>query len=465
MLSLDGLLSVEDMRDITNYTQLRITDKMIFETPEALTLHEQRYLSDEMIRKLCEDKYGQQLYEPINTYVPEKIIAVCNGSGYVPVTYRPMQRSITVVFLPELKTNHIEYPEHEIEYLPTTIYYYMAKYQRCYGVHPMLRDIPPKCLLDIIVKEAIALDAADITISNSKVGTEIYYNVRKKKVHSDFVFSRQLMDDLIKILTIKSPMDRGSRKPKAIDFDINKHYRGRVMINYKSGSFYTITMRLLPNSSFEKTLEELNLTSRTIEWLRENILDAEKGLRLIVGATCDGKNTTAMAILHELVVQDKYKVVSVEIPVEQELPGVEQINCQTIEDYKANIKSLIRVNPDFVYITEIQDATGLDTLEVTNTGKCVLSTLHANGVPDTLSRLVDITGFSLDRVIQSLHSIVYQELLRDDEHDSVYPRNKYVKFTQELKYKLYGKNLGEVLKILKDYEEGDIWTSMQRMRL
>ena len=111
-----------------------------------------------------------------------------------------------------------------------------------------------------------------------------------------------------------------------------------------------------------------------------------------------------------------------------------------------------------MYITEIQDATGLVTVEVTNTGKCVLSTLHANSVADTISRLVDITKLDQDRVIQALHTVVYQELIRDDASDRLYPRCRYVRFTDELKYKLFGKTLGEVVKIINDNEEGDIWT-------
>ena len=47
------------------------------------------------------------------------------------------------------------------------------------------------------------------------------------------------------------------------------------------------------------------------------------------------------------------------MPVEQELAGVEQINTEKIEEYEENIKSLIHQNPDFVYITEIRDVTGL----------------------------------------------------------------------------------------------------------
>lgn len=465
MLNLDGILPIDKILDIAEYTDLRFADKTKLVTPEALALHEQRLLPDERIKELCENAYGIPLVEPINSYVPEDIIIAFINTGCVPVMYQPMQNVITVVYMPDLEHIEIDYPGNTIEYVPTTIYYYLSKYQQYYGLHRVLRTIPAKMLFELITREAIDLKASDITISTDHRSVIVYYDIRKKKVHSNFVFAREFMDDMLKLLTIKSPLDRGSRKPKAVDIDINKDFRGRVMINYKFGGGYTVTIRLTPNAAFNQSLEELNLTPETIDWLRWNFLDAEKGLRLLVGATSSGKNTTLLALLRELVIKDKYKVVSVEIPVEQELVGIEQINCDTPEDFEANVKSLIRVNPDFVYITEIQDAVGLATIEITNTGKCVMSTIHANSVADTISRLVDVTGLEQDRVIQALHSIVYQELIRDDEKDMLYPRDRYVRFTPELKYKLFGKSLGEVVQIIRDYEGGDIWTSLQLTRL
>ncbi len=461
MLNLYGMLTVDKLKDVMDYTELRLADKNVLVTPEALALYEQRYMLVEEIKSLCEKAYGFVLHEPVKSHVPDKVTKYYKETGCVPVAYMPSKKLITVVYMPDVKHYEKEYPDNKTEYLPTTIYYYLNEYQRKYGVHAMLREIPAKTLFDLIIKEAVDIGASDITISSDRHNTSVYYDVRKKKVESAFIFSRDFITDLIKVITIKSPLDRGSRHPKAVGIDLNTDYRGRVMINYKFNGCYTITIRLLPNAAFDSDIESLNLTEATVGWLQDNVLDSEKGLRLFVGATSSGKNTTSLALLKKLVETGRYKVVSVEIPVEQELHGVEQIDCLAPEDFKANIQSLIRVNPDFVYITEIQDTTGAVTVEVTNTGKCVLSTLHANSVSDTISRLTDITGFEQDRIIQALHSIVYQELLRDEEKDCLYPRNRYVRFTRELKTKLYGKSLGEVVSILRDYEEGDVWTYTQ----
>ena len=283
--------------------------------------------------------------------------------------------------------------------------------------------------------------------------TRVYYNVRKRRVDSSKVFSAQFIDDLIKLLTIKSPISN-TYEPKSLDIDLNSNYRGRVEIN-RIVDGYMITIRVLPNAAFDTDIKELNLSPKTAAWLKETFLDRTPGLRLMVGATMSGKNTTILSTLREIVKTWQYKVVSVEMPVEQTLPGVEQISVEKESEFKASVLSLIRVNPDFVYITEIRDSIGLAAVQVTNTGKCVFSTLHSNSVADTLSRLVDITGLSQDRVIQSLHSICFQELIRDEEKDELFPRNRYVRFTDDLKRRLYGKTLGEAVIIIQQEEDGD----------
>ena len=170
-----------------------------------------------------------------------------------------------------------------------------------------------------------------------------------------------------------------------------------------------------------------------------------------------GKNTTSLACLREITLNDNYKVVSIEMPVEQELIGVEQINCEDEEEYDLAINSLLRQNPDLVYITEIGDTTANSVMRVTNTGKRVMSTLHANSCADVIGRLIDITGLSTDRIIQTLHSVVYQELVRNEEADTISPKTKYVYFSQERKNQLYGRPYGEIITKIKQWEGGDVW--------
>lgn len=456
MLNLNGIVSVEVLNEIQEYIDLRLANSKMYNEPEALALYEQKILPNEEIFSLCEKSSEEDLYIPATSYIPDDIIMHFNGSDVVPVSFSPMRGVITCVALSEVGTRYNPLPNYKVNVVYTTIYNYFQEYIKQYGRHPSLLEVPAKQLIDSIVNEAIALGAADITISSVGKSASVYYNVRKKKVYSQRILTADNIEDIIRLLCFESPMDSFTNAPKYVGVSLNDYYRGRVVINPKHKG-YAITIRLLPNAAFEKSLEDCNLTKETAYFLRHVYMNKELGLRLLVGSTMSGKNTTSLACLREITLDDNYKVVSIEMPVEQELVGVEQINCEDEEEYDLAINSLLRQNPDLVYVTEIGDTTANSVMRVTNTGKRVMSTLHANSCSDVIGRLIDITGLSTDRIIQTLHSVVYQELVRDDEADSISPKTKYVYFSQERKNQLYGKEYGEIVSKIKQWEGGDVW--------
>lgn len=456
MLNMNGLVSVETIHELDNYTSLRFVDKSKYVCAEALGLYEQRLLPNDEILALCEAACMDDLYIPATSYIPDDIIRHFHGSDIVPVSYSPMRGVITCVALSEIGHNYNPIQGYDVEILNTPIYNYFQEYIKQYGMHPDLCPVPAKNLLDSIVNEGIKLSASDITISSVGKSASVYFDVRKRKVYSQRILSADNIEDIIKILCIESPMDNSTNAPKNVGVSLNDFYRGRVCINHKYHG-YELTIRLLPNAAFEKDLESLNLTKETIAFFRDKMMNRELGLRLIVGSTMSGKNTTALACLREIAEPDYLKIVSIEMPVEQELWGIEQINCDNEEEYELNINSLLRQNPGFVYLTEIGDTTAVPIMRVTNTGKRVLSTLHANSCADVVGRLQDITGLSVDRIIQTLHSIVYQELVRDDAADTVQPKCKFIYLSQERKSQLYSKPYGEVLLKLNSWEGGDVW--------
>lgn len=457
MLDLNGLFPFDTIKEIIDYTNLRLQDSVKYTCAEALCIYEQKLLPNDKLLELCEKAAGVELIVPTVSYIPEEIVRHFHGTDIVPVSYSPIRRVVTCVALPEIGTKHMVFNNNiDIDIQFTTIYHYFEEYIKHYGYHPDLLEVPAKRLLDSIVNEAITIGASDMTISSIGRRACVYYNVRKKKVYSQRILSGDNLNSIIKLMCFESPIDLASRAPKYVGITLNEEWRGRVVINRKYHG-YAITTRLLPNAAFDKTLDDLNLTKETVKFFRQFFINREAGLRLIVGSTMSGKNTTALACLHDLTEEDKYKVVSVEMPVEQTLDGIEQINCDTDEEYRLNIESLIRQNPDLVYLTEIGDSTGSDILKMSNTGKRVISTLHANSVSDTIGRLQDITGFSTDRIIQSVHSIVYQELVRDEESDKVYPKNRFVYLSADRKAKLFGLSFGDIILKIREWEGGDVW--------
>lgn len=456
MLELNGVIPVDVIHEVYEYTNTRFKNKDKFKTPEALALYEQKYVANDVIKQLCEKAYGTELFEPLPTYLPDHVIRLFEGTDLVPVQFSPMQNEITCVYLPEIKYRTPTTTQYRIKEVPTTLYFYIERYMEAYGTYSELQRVPAKQLVDDVIKEAISLDAADITISSRGENCRVYYNVRKRVVHSNRIMSGSVMQDVLTHFCFQSPLDKTSGAPKYVGVDLNEQYRGRIVINRKFKG-YVLTLRLLPRAAFNRDIHDLGLSDSTIKFLLYVMMNNEPGLRIISGATMSGKNTTILTVLQRIVALDKYKVVSIEMPVEQELYGIEQIQCDTEEEYQLSIQSLIRQNPDYVYVTEMGDATGRDVVQMTNTGKCVFSTVHANSAIDTLDRLVDITGYSMDRIVQTVHSICYQELVRDDTTDTVRPKNKFIALPLERKLQLYGKSHGEVIKLLKEWEGGDSW--------
>lgn len=461
MLNLNGILDAKLIHQLADYTSMRFKSPEKYRCAEALGMYEQKILDNSEIFNICQKAAGTLLYEPITSYIPAKILHHFgeyryNSSRVVPVAYSPQKHRVTCVYLEDVGKDCITPDGYNVEFLPTTIYYYFTNWLEHYGTHPDLGEVPTKQLFDAIVDEAISLEAMDITFESIGKSARCFFNVRKRKRYSQRILSANNIQDIIKICCKKSPMTNDSNAPKYVGIDLNDDYRGRVVIN-KTFSGNAITIRTLPNWAFDKYLEDLNLSRQVVDMIRKNMMNKELGLRLIVGSTASGKNTSNLAILHELIQDDTKKVVSVEMPVEQFLDGVIQINCENEDEFALNVSSLLRQNPDIVYITEIGDTNANEVMTLANTGKVVFSTLHANGCADVIGRLTDITKLSTDKIIQVLHSVVYQELIRDEATDTISPRNKFVYFSRELKNKLYGKPYGEVIKIIQEWEGGDLW--------
>lgn len=390
------------------------------------------------------------------SFVPRYLIDAVASSGYVPISvsedasevylgYAPGSRLLKEPLLVDIVPIYIEVP----------IYQFLPWYEQYYGEHPELLPVPIKDKYEFIISEAVALDAIDITISDGAMSSEIFYNVRKSLVRSKRPVTRHTVENLVRYICVKAeePFIESERKPVYISLRLDNRHRGRVVINRTNDGF-SVTIRVLPDGIFNMKIDDLNLSKETQSFIISNCMNQEKGMRLLVGETMSGKNTTILSILATQGIKGNKKIVSVENPVEHVVPGIIQLNSSDDVIFEAQVQSLIRQNPDIVYVTELTDFTAQETLKVANTGKIVYSTVHASSAPAAIPRLMDLTGWSLDKIIMNVHSIIYQELIRDEARDSISPINRCVYLTPQLKYKLYGKELHEVLSILAGVEVG-----------
>jgi type IV pilus assembly protein PilB len=150
-------------------------------------------------------------------------------------------------------------------------------------------------------------------------------------------------------------------------------------------------LRILDKTNLSTSLDKLGLDQDTYRRVKAAV-DAPHGLILVTGPTGSGKTTTLYSALNELN-NPEYNIVTVEDPVEFQLPGVNQVPTKKeIGLSFANaLRSILRQDPDIIMIGEIRDTeTAEIAVESALTGHQVLSTLHCNDAPGAIARLDDM---------------------------------------------------------------------------
>lgn len=174
----------------------------------------------------------------------------------------------------------------------------------------------------------------------------------------------------------------------------------------------SIVMRLLPKNRGSLSLEGLGFEHDHIEMLKQ-WLAYPNGIVLVTGPTGSGKSTTLYAAL-EGMRDGSSKIITVEDPVEYQMPGVTQIQAHAEIGYTFSraLRAILRQDPDTIMIGEIRD---LDTAQIAIqsalTGHLVLSTLHTNDAASAFTRLVDM-GLEPFLVAASVRGVQAQRLVR-----------------------------------------------------
>jgi Type II secretory pathway, ATPase PulE/Tfp pilus assembly pathway, ATPase PilB len=173
-----------------------------------------------------------------------------------------------------------------------------------------------------------------------------------------------------------------------------------------------VVMRLLNRSNFLVSKEDLGLAQDDMVKL-DNVIGKPYGIVLITGPTGSGKSTTLYTLLNDLNTVDK-NIITVEDPVEYMMEGINQVHVNTKVGltFASGLRSILRQDPDIVMIGEIRDGeTAEIAIRAAITGHLVLSTLHTNDAPSSITRLVDM-GIQPFLVSSSLLGSVAQRLVR-----------------------------------------------------
>lgn len=173
-----------------------------------------------------------------------------------------------------------------------------------------------------------------------------------------------------------------------------------------------VAMRLLKHEALPRQLETLGMSDATHAAV-EAMLHHRPGLVLVTGPTGTGKTTTVYAMLQTLGAGD-HNIVSIEDPVEYRVPGIRQLSVNSRHNLTLTrgLKTLLRMDPDVVFIGEIRDQEALEiAMRASSSGRYVFSTLHTRDVASTVTALRDLHADNYS-LAGNLTGIVSQRLIR-----------------------------------------------------
>jgi type IV pilus assembly protein PilB len=173
-----------------------------------------------------------------------------------------------------------------------------------------------------------------------------------------------------------------------------------------------IVLRLLDKGNLQLDMTKLGFEKTSLEWFTKAI-HMPYGMVLVTGPTGSGKTTTLYSALSDLNKVTE-NISTAEDPVEYNLPGINQVQMhdEIGLNFAAALRSFLRQDPDIVMVGEIRDfETAEIAVKAALTGHMVLSTLHTNDAPSTISRLLNM-GIEPFLVTAATNMILAQRLAR-----------------------------------------------------
>ncbi len=174
----------------------------------------------------------------------------------------------------------------------------------------------------------------------------------------------------------------------------------------------TYTLRILDPKKGIVPLKDLGFPKELEEKLAA-LVELPNGLVLVTGPTGSGKTTTLYALLQTIIGKER-NIITLENPIEYELPGIVQSQIDDDHDYtfSTGLRSVLRHDPDVILVGEIRDfETAQTAIDAALTGHLVLSTLHTNSAVEAIPRLLSM-GVSPYTFAPSLRAVLAQRLVR-----------------------------------------------------
>ncbi|MEI6474720.1 MAG: ATPase, T2SS/T4P/T4SS family [Planctomycetota bacterium] len=269
-------------------------------------------------------------------------------------------------------------------------------------------------LVNFMICSAAAEGASDIHVEPDEGHLRVRYRIDGVLFHkmSPPYRMHAAISSRVKIM---AHMDISERRVPQ-DGEISVRVKGRAIdlrVSTLPGKFgEKIVMRIIDVSTAKLGLEKLGFRPKMLETF-QGVIDQPYGIVLVTGPTGSGKSTTLYSVLgtFDTVANN---VSTVEDPVEANLQGVHQaqINPKAGFTFSGALRALLRQDPDIIMVGEIRDGeTGQIAVQAALTGHLVLSTLHTNDAPSSITRLQNL-GVEPFLVAASLKGVLAQRLVR-----------------------------------------------------
>jgi type IV pilus assembly protein PilB len=277
-----------------------------------------------------------------------------------------------------------------------------------------MEDAPVVKLINAILTDAVKRGASDIHFECFEFEIRVRYRIDGALMEV-MKPPMKLKAALISRFKIMSQLNIAERRVPQ-DGRI-KLKMGNKVIDFRVSTLPTlfgekIVLRILDKGNLTFDLEKFGIEPRAERELMEAVSNPY-GMVLVTGPTGSGKTTTLYSALSK-VNQIDVNIMTAEDPVEYNLFGINQVLVRTEigMTFAAALKAFLRQDPNIIMVGEIRDLeTGGIAIKAALTGHMVLSTLHTNSAPETVTRLLDM-GLEPFNVASALNLILAQRLLR-----------------------------------------------------
>ncbi|HET7524503.1 MAG TPA: GspE/PulE family protein, partial [Burkholderiaceae bacterium] len=273
-------------------------------------------------------------------------------------------------------------------------------------------------MINTMIVEAHQQGVSDIHIETQPGRDKLRVRFRKDGVLKPYVeLPHTYRNAVIARLKIMCDLDISERrKPQDGKINFSRFVPGtrlelRLVTIPTTNGLEDAVLRLLA-SARAIPLDAMGLSEHNLKHLKQ-VVERPYGMVLCVGPTGSGKTTTLHAALAHINTPER-KIWTAEDPVEITQPGLRQVQVNPKIDwtFAKALRSFLRADPDVVMVGEIRDEETANTaVEASLTGHLVLSTLHTNSAPETVTRLLDM-GMDPFNFADSLLGVLAQRLVR-----------------------------------------------------